>query len=305
MPEQINSNKTDLASLREFQKFLFEPIVPILDLLDYRGESFKKILPFWRRNGLLPFLGAGKWSKFSFGQMVWVRILDDLKQINYPLEMLKLICSYFFNDAKEIELWKRNIEFNIEQVYRKGPWRTLSLDDKSLLATLQYSLMNDKLSLEFNVNYLNMLLNASIVSRKAGKIHISFDGQVSEYVGDNYIGHKSIIPIASTPFITLNINKYLEEFIDDKEIGMLLKPQLLNDDEIKVIREMRQKNVKEIVIYNNNQQTRWIESSKTGVLTKKEAEEVRKILGLTNYERITIETIDKESLSFKKTRKKI
>jgi len=98
---------------------------------------------------------------------------------------------------------------------------------------------------------------------------------------------------------------FLNEFIENDVLETLLMPQLLNDDEKKVLREMRRKNIKEIVIYNNDQPVRRIESSKTGVLTKKEAEDVKKILGLTNYERITIETMDEKSLSFKKTRKYI
>lgn len=308
MKENKNSQELKvIASLSEFKQFMFDKIVPVKDLTDHKGKPLEKVLAYWRRNELLPFVGEGKWLQISFAQLIWLRILDSLREINFPVDKMKKICDYFFKDAYFDQLPQKNIEYNKQEILKKIKAGTQSDEDDQLLRYLETFLLDEHFlyALNFDVNYLTNLIISAISNGKEITIQIYFNGQVAEFLDNKLIGHKDIEANPLQPHIRLSLTHFLNEFIEDDVLETLLMPQLLNDDEKKVLREMRRKNIKEIVIYNNDKQERRIESSKTGVLTKKDAEDVKKILGLTNYERITIETMDEKSLSFKKTRKYI
>ena len=82
-------------------------------------------------------------------------------------------------------------------------------------------------------------------------------------------------------------------------------PQILNTNERKVLKEMKNRNVKEILIAMKEGKPMRIQSTKEGLISGKQADKVRKILGLKNYQQITIDTRDEITFTFKKTDKKI
>lgn len=309
LSSNANSNeKKNLNSLAEFKQVLFDKIIPIKDLKDKQGHQLNKLLFFWRRKQLIPFINPGQWLKISFAQLIWIRILDDLRAISFPIKMMKSVCDYFYKDAYEDALPKKNIEYNIKLLEKKELTGTLTDEEQQLLLELR-DFANDTNFLEilkYDVNYLTNLIIRSLANEENISILLFFDGKVAESISDKFINHKGDNIDISKPHIRLSITHYLQEFIDDDELNTLILPQLLNDDEKKVLQEMRRKNIKEIVIYSSkNDEPRRIESTKTGIITADEAKQVKKILGLKNYERITLDTLDDKSLAFKMTRKKI
>jgi hypothetical protein len=295
-------------SLSEFRDFMFAKTVPIRNLLDHKGEPLEKVLSFWRRNELLPFIEPGKWLEVSFAQLIWIRILDDLRRINFPVDKMKMLCDYFFKDAYFDDLPKKNLEYNKKEIQKRKKLNTQTEEDEQMLSHIENVMKYDKALtiLKFDVNYLSDFIARSIADKEDGNIYIFFDGTVAEYIGQDYWGHKNIEADRQKPYICLTISHYLKEFIADKDIEALLMPQLLNDDETKVLREVRRKNIKEIRIYkNDNKKPMKIETTKIGVITNSEAKHIKEILGLKNYERIELKTMDEKSLSFKVTRKQI
>jgi bifunctional DNA-binding transcriptional regulator/antitoxin component of YhaV-PrlF toxin-antitoxin module len=82
-------------------------------------------------------------------------------------------------------------------------------------------------------------------------------------------------------------------------------PQILNDNEKDVLKEIRNRNINEIFITKKGTHITKIEASTGGVITGEQAKEVRRVLGLRNYEEIKICTRDEKTLIFKSTKKKI
>jgi hypothetical protein len=296
-------------SFLEFREFMFETIVPVKELFDRKGKPLEKILAFWRRKGLTPFIGHGKWIKISFAQLIWLRILDDLREISFPVEKMKLICDYFFKDADRDNLASKNLKSNMEEIKKKKAAGTQSEEDEQYLSQIESFLKDPNMLyiLKFDINYLANLITRVISSGNDGFIYIFFDGKAVEYVGQEYKGHGDSKKIDfNKPHVCLPISHYLKEFINDEELSKLLMPRLLNEDEIKVLKEMRRNNIKEITIRRagDKKGTR-IESTKEGLLSKEQAKQIKELLGMKNYERITIDTMDEKTLSFKRTRKKI
>lgn len=305
-------NKNDIIkdnrfSLTEFRELMFEKIVPIRELFDKKGNPLFKVIAYWRRHNLLPFVPEGKWMDISFAQLIWLRILDDLREITFPLSKMQIVCDYFFKDAYFDDLPKKNLLFNKEQVKKKIAARTQTDEDEEFLLQIEEILKQPKALhiLKFDVNYLSNFIAASISQDKEAVIYIFFDGRVREFIGDNYMSHKKNDIDRLEPHICLSITNYLREFISDDELSRLFMPQILNDEEQKVLLEMRNKNIKQITIILNKETPPRIESTTTGIMTEKQTKAIKEILGLKNYEQIILDTKDEKTLSFKRTRKKI
>lgn len=295
------------TSLIEFTKGYFDRNIPVKDLKDHTGKPLNKILAYWRRHNLLPFIPEGKKARINFPQLIWIRILDDLRKISFPLIKMQLVCDYFFKDAYHDNLPKRNMEANRAELLKRKEISGLSPEEEEMLSIMEIGLSDEKLQYAYklDVNYLSNYIHTCIQKEVEGSIYILFDGAVAEFVGDKFFGHKEVPADFNESHIRLTISSYLKGIINDSEISNLLLPQILNEDELYVLREMRRKNIKEINIYRKNDKSNWkIETVKDGILTDADAKRIKEALGLKNYEAIEIKTMDDKSLYFKLKNKK-
>jgi hypothetical protein len=107
------------------------------------------------------------------------------------------------------------------------------------------------------------------------------------------------------PHIYISIKYLLEKFIQHKELSEILVQQLLNEEEKKVLQELKKKNLKELTIDLKDGRVTKIKSRSDGTITGEQARQIREILELKNYESITLDTMDEKSLFFKKIKKKV
>lgn len=299
---------TDLRLSRtEFKDFMFAKIVPLAELYDNKGNPLTNIMAYWRRNDLLPFVPDNKWINISLAQLIWLRILDDLREVGFVSAKMQKVCSYFFKDAYDNDLPKKNLELNKAAIKKKILAGTQTEHDEIFLEQIEQTLQLDKALhiLKFDVNYLSNFIAASLESGKEGLIYIFFDGRVREFLEDQYMGHEKIDVDLSEPHISLSITHYLKEIIVDKELSSLYMPQILNEHEQKVLKEMRKKNVKQVSIFINGSKKPRIESTTTGTLPKELLLEIKQRFGLKNYDKIVLDTIDENTVTVTRTRKKI
>ena len=113
------TNAEDKISVAEFREFLFDRIVPIEDVNDLKGNKIYKSLQYWRRHGLLPFFEKGEKFQLSFAQLVWLRILDHLRESSFTVKKTEKICNYFFKEAYDIGLPQKNLEFTKTNLLKK------------------------------------------------------------------------------------------------------------------------------------------------------------------------------------------
>jgi hypothetical protein len=119
MEKKIQNGYPDIIKLSEFKALMFERVIPIKDLTDNKGAPLFKILNYWRRHELLPFVDPGKWISVSCMQLIWIRILDDLRSIGFPILKMKSVCNYFFKDAYDDNLAERNFKYNKDLIEKK------------------------------------------------------------------------------------------------------------------------------------------------------------------------------------------
>ena len=300
------NNNTSLISISEFREFMFHRIVPIEDILDSKGEKIDLMLPYWRKHEVIPFIQKGLKFEISFAQLFWLRILDHLRQFSYTVKNTKKICNYFFKDAYFNQLPKKNLEYNKDLLLKKKLAGVISEKEEATLKWVEERLLDDKFLyvLKYDINYLTNLIINSLETKEQAGILIFLDGEVLEQVGDFYFNHNNISLDKRKPHIYFSISYLLEEFINQNELQTLLLPQILNDDEKLVLKEIRTSNVKELYIKKGNDGQFRIDITTERIVTGDEVAELKKIFGLGNYEEVTLVTRDEKTVVFKNTKKK-
>jgi hypothetical protein len=305
----MNKNKSSdeqLISLAEFHEFMFSAIVPIKDINDHKGEPISILLPYWRRHGLLPFFQKGKWSiEISFAQLMWLRVLDTLREFGVSVKPMEQICEYFFKDAYDDELPKKNILAYKKSLESKIAIGTSTEEDEQLLAKYNRMLSDELLlyGLKFDINYFTKLITDCIEKEEDAGFLVFSNGEVVEYLGDKYFSHRTKSFDLTKPYIKLSVRFFLNEFIQSNDLQKIFVPTILNANEKEVLKALRKKNTS-ITIKKREGEIVNIVSTNEGTISDARAKEIREILGLRNYEEITISTRDDKTLTFKKTKKK-
>jgi hypothetical protein len=301
-------NDQPSKALWDFREYMFMDVIPIEEVDDLNGEPILSILPFWRKNGLVPMLAKNqKVFNVSFAEVIWFRILGTLREFGYPISKMRMVTDYFFKDAYDNNLPKLNLQKNKQTLQKKQRAGTLTDEDQRILSRIEAS-MNDEAFLQImklDVNYLTNLIVDTIESREDRAILIFYDGTVAEMHGDHVGSHRKLGPEVrhTNPHIYLSIVHFLSEFFDHKEISNLIIPKVLNEDEKRVLHEMKSHNIKELKIIFKEDKPPQIDVTEHEVITGEKAKDIKKALGLGNYERIELSTRDEKTLVFKKTKK--
>ena len=78
---------------------------------------------------------------------------------------------------------------------------------------------------------------------------------------------------------------------------------MLEDEERLVLKELRKKNIKEIRILIQSEKIMRVDTQVQQTFTDEQAEQVKKILHLKNYEEVTVSTRDNRTITFNRTTK--
>lgn len=293
-------------NLLDFQDHYFQPLLPIKDFIGKDGNSLYKSLPYWRRNKLLPFIEKGDWGmQVSSAQLIWLRILDNLRALGYPVKDTEKVTDYFFRDAYYNELPTLNLLDQKEQIIQKKAKGLMDIEDEQMLSDIEF-ILGDKLllyGLKFDISYLSNLVVWCLRAGQEAGILIFPDGDVCEKRGVQYFNHnKKNIDIES-PHIYISIKALLKEFVENKELSKIIIPYLLEDEERMVLKELRKKNIKELRILVQSEKIVRIDSQTQQTVTDEQAEQVKKILHMKNYEEVTVSTRDNRTITFNRTTK--
>jgi len=307
--------------LSDFPGLMYDRIVPLSDLHLLRSPhlankkvqaekekaSFYHYLNYWRRNGLLPFIEKNKWGKLSFVQLIWIQILESMREFGLSLDVMKNVCDYFFMDAYKDNVPKINLTYTKNQLEKKQRAGTIDEEEKIHLEFIKRNMTDEHwfTVLKFDINYLTNLVVACIKENWLGGIAIFADGTVGEYVNGNYTTHKKEPINPEKPHVYLPLKYYLSTFFEDSELATMVNPVLLTENEKQIVQEIRKGNIRELRIELEKGKIRRFESTKEGTISMDEARAIVQLLGLKNYERIVLETRDEKTISFKRTKKNL
>jgi hypothetical protein len=220
---------------------------------------------------------------------------------------MKKLAYYFIERAYHDNVPKKNLEYRRDLLEKKKVAGTITDQEHILLQDINEHLKDEVLlyALKWDVNYFSNLITQSVTYFSEAAILIFEDGQIVEQVFGGYNTYPQKEVDFSAPHIKISLNHYLKIFIGSEELSkFLLLSKLYSEEEERVLREVRNKNVHQITIELSDGKIKKVESTKNGTISGEQAKQIREILGLKNYEKITLDTRDEKTLIFKKTKKK-
>ncbi len=270
-----------------------------------------KIFHSWKIAGLIYTSDelVHKWTQLSFIEYLWLQTLESMRNFGCSLKTMKELHNYLFTRAYKDNLGKKTLEENIAALNKISKQRPLDNEEFRLLYSLNDTLNNPILMSVPNrdITYFYQLVLKCFINNNEVGIIIYDNGKVNTYeleVGEAANSKDTIN--TSIPHILIPISFFIKKFIADEEKDkFLINIGILTESEMDVINQIRKNNVDKIIITLNNQThtIKKIDGQISGIIKEEDAQKVKQVLGLKNYESIELSTRDQNTLSFTRTKK--
>ena len=265
-----------------------------------------KIFHSWKLEELLPTVPKGKWADLSFMDYLWLRTLESMRKFGCSKKLMKDVCNTLFVEAYKIDLRKITLKDYILDITNLSKMRPLTIDENELLMTCEAEL-NDKNKMavtNYDINYFSQLVSKCFIDNNEVGLVIFEDGSFSTYELNSTLQDVSNPIDLSIPHLLIPISSFIKEFIADEEKELFLTSTgILNEQEYEVIRQLRNRNVKRLIVTLNKKEIQKIETEQSGLINENDIEQLKQILGLKKYGSIEIHSRDGGRLSFTKSNK--
>jgi len=298
----------DRISLKEFRQYIFYPVYPVSNLKDLKNKQISESFPFWRRNGLMPFIPKGKHNvEISFAQVIWLRILDHLRALGYGVSDTAQLCDRLFKDAYLEELPKKRIKYHYDRLREKDLAQTINEDERETLLRLSQMLEDSILlyGLKFEINFLTDLIIWCLDNNQEAGILVFPGGICMKRLGDEILPLGEASPDPAAPHIYLSILYFLKEFIQSGDLRLIKIPGLLTENEKKVLAALNSKNISELTIKLSEGEVVRVDSKHFKQISGDDAKRIRLAIGLGQYEEVTLSVRGADSITFQKLKKSI
>ena len=270
-----------------------------------------KIFHVWKAKGLVDFIERGKWARLSLVEYLWLRTLETMRLFGCSVSLMKKIYDDLFTKAFEENLFEKNQKDNLRYYRNLNKSRPLTKDESDKLYHLEMIEKTPALIniLRYEVSYFYQLVVECLVYKVETGIIIFEDRTFTKffrYPDDVPKNDNGEIIDLTQAHLYLPISSHILEFIADADKEDFLVPTgLMSEDEYRVIREIRNKNVKAITITfkESEHKIEKIECDKKGLIKGGDAKKIMNLLGLKNYSGIELNTRDGKTLSFTHTQK--
>jgi len=246
------------------------------------------------------------WNKFDFTDYIWIKIIQELRTFGLPLKTIKRVRDYLY---QTIDLDKIIDDSTALKEFNKRFKKELKIDNEG---NIPYDPMLEPAFYAFikNERIDPNVLEFSIVNSVIRKIDVGFDifndGEIS-IIMDEY-EEASEEQVLESSHMYISISQFIFEFLNEEAKEKFLVPyMLLAEEEVQVLRKIRQKDLKEIVIRfpkGSGKQNMDITTKKNIGLSKEQEQEISRILSLKNYQSISIKTQNDGKLYVEKSHRK-
>ncbi len=246
---------------------LFEDRFQLADL-----SITARVLSHWKDLGLLPEKdkyivgysigepnkGEGKSkkrgapNKFNFFELIYLYMLEDLREIGVSLSKLQMLKSILLYRLDYVNMVKDMKEDDIKSLSKHGfkdEYIKIILENRNKLDELSDEIPE---SIRYTSVLSNLILNV-LVTKTDIRVIISKQGNISFDI-PNTMGQIEKSVINSETHITIPLYTYLNRFLSNEKYKDLYVPyKLLNDQELFILGNVRKGKYKEIKIrFNKN-----------------------------------------------------
>jgi len=135
-----------------------------------------EVVRFWRKKKLLPFFEEGKHAKISISQLMWLRFLENLRNLSPSTAVLEAAHEYFLKRAYDQNLALKNyisLQDSLQKELAQNPSNQVA---KTKLDQV-LNILKDPLlmySVKIDMNYFNMYIMDEVINSPEKKILFTY-----------------------------------------------------------------------------------------------------------------------------------
>lgn len=262
-----------------------------------------KTFHYWKIHGLVGIVDKGKWARISFVEYVWLKVLESMREFGCSLKLMRRIFEDQFIKAYDDNLFERTLTDNVAYYYNLSKIRSLAPEEMQILE-LNKQTLNDPLlmmALRTEISYFYQMVLTSINNGvETGFIIYGDDTYAVMDGSENSIDFNK-------PYLFIPLSHFIAEILYEEEKEKFIeKTGLLNEQEIWILKELRNKNIEKLTITldaKNGKVTK-VEYDRTGLIEGSKAKEIMQKLGMQNYSSIKLSTRSGTTMTYNKTEKR-
>jgi hypothetical protein len=135
-----------------------------------------EIVRFWRKKKLLPFFEEGKHAKISISQLMWLRFLENLRNLSPSTAVLEAAHEYFLKRAYDQNLALKNY-ISLQDSLRKELAQSPNNQVAKTKLDQVLNILKDPLlmySVKIDMNYFNMYIMDEVINSPEKKILFTY-----------------------------------------------------------------------------------------------------------------------------------
>jgi len=236
--------KQFLASMKIHDSQLFNQLMePKFNAKIFENEITYRTINYWDEKGYLLFErddNDKEWRKLSFTDYIWIRMLDDLRQIGVSVE--GFVKSLF----RELGIREQEIMDLPNEEYEK--LKALSFEqllpkiDKTLVSTRFCVLLVNIVSFKTPLA-VRVFKNGECAERYGNP---QWHGIIIEELEKNEARKRKLDDFQT--FISISISDLIADFIGTKDLDNISDLNLLSSEESELLKHIRNKDLKEITV---------------------------------------------------------
>lgn len=286
---------------------LIEPICKPSVLGFTRREFF-----YWTEIGAIDINknedGQSPWSRINLLQVIWIRIVQELRLFNFPFtaivqlksELLKNILKTFLDESEKVKIILENTTLNKEFIesYMK------------LIEEGKNSEQTEDPFLELVTPLGSMLFEIFMLQRKIS-LHIYKENEQYKFLFQGYslqhLSNSELDFIKNKTHITLFLNEIIADYLVDTEYEKINKQfGFITEKEIEILEAIRDKEISEITINKDKNESLTYTCTKRSELKDEQVQMIKRILRMNEFNdvRVVLRN-DKHIYLENKTRKKL
>jgi DNA-binding transcriptional MerR regulator len=277
-----------------------------------------RVITHWKKEGLLPFLKEGKWTRINLMEYFWIRIVSDLRSLGLSIARIRTVYQEAFTafpiDYSAFFDAKGNIRSEHAELFKEVLSRADHLTEiQKNIDTGDPEFLEELKAYEFPLFYYLVIQcvtynwNFFMLVPKEGESIIVLDHDDPEL--EEAYGHTSlsefIAELDYQPMAIISFRRYLLDIVLDKKLqSKVLDISPLDKVEWEVINTMREGNLKELkIIFDPKEAKKDIVKTYSGVSSAKEIEKVMAQFYQKKHVKLTMKSSNGKTVQYEYQRR--
>lgn len=303
----LDFNEVVMEKVELYYPRILEPIVP-LSLTKIPPRNFYS----WKENGLINLCQENnederKWVRFNLIEYVWVSSISIMREFGFSYDLIKLVKETLFkNFFQEIfnnsDIYYQNVRKGLKNLGEIEIENYIKEHKLAVNKALEMSKNNELREEEMTIIH-EIVTSALIHNRQTSIIIFKMEQNFKiDIITNDKLDFANNVssPYRLKPHFEIPIRNLISDFFNEpksEKYGEMFG--FYNPKEMKVFEAIRKKDYSEIIIKLDKSNELVIDIVKDGNITDEKAAAIRKILGLNEYEEISIKYRNDKNLYFR------